>query len=436
MTWRWLLAVVVLAVGVATAIEPWTSTDVSAAEQLAQAKEQFATGLFEEAERLALAAVSEDPSLIFAWVIAGESALHSRQFDRALAHFSEVGGEVRRDLIPRARYGEAIAAFEARQWGRCERCLRQALEHQPGWYEARLRLIRLLGATGRQWEQVSHITTLLRNRHNQAELLLILLKPDQLAGSVDQLEEVTQVEPTNPFGWLGMGCMAVHFRQMTRAGELLQQARLLHPNHPEIEIRWGMWLFDNQPERFTEWHAGLPVGTEEHPRLWVLRARWAEREGQPLAAIRCLLEALLLDPDIHEANSDVGRMLEGLGRTQEAEPFLDRGRRLFQLSEIADRMRQERSNRSDVGRMTRLLEQCGRSWEATAWTILVNEFHPDPERAGSTFHRRLPKTHTGGHRTAVEDQPARTMTTSDFPLPSIMQENDSKAVGVDVPPPL
>jgi tetratricopeptide (TPR) repeat protein len=419
MSGRWLLAVVLLAALVAAMFRPWSSTQVPAAELLRSAREQFATGIFDEAERLALAAVASDPSLTFSWVIAGESALHRRQYDRALEHFSEIGSDGRFELFPRARYGEALAAYEARRLARCERCLRQALEAQPDWFEARLRLIRLLGVTGRHWEQMPHIMTLLRNRNIQAELLLVLLREESHYGAGDLLDEATQAEPSNPFAWLGMGCLATEFRQIARAGELLQQSRGLLPNHAEIETRWGTWLLENRPEAFVAWHQGTTADLEKHPQMWLTRGRWTERSGETAAAVRCYIEALLLDPDLPGANHGAGRLLVQLGRPKEAEPFLARADRLDQLSEIADRMRSERPRSAEVNRMIELLEQCGRFWEASAWATLASEFQPGARWSASSFQRGAVRLDAGAPRTAPEYQPALAIPVGSFPLPEI-----------------
>jgi len=416
---RWLVAIVVLAAGGAVAIRSWSSAQPAPSALLQSARQQLATGVFDEAERLALAAVAEDPSLTFAWVIAGESALHRRHYDSALEHFAEVAPDARIDLVPRARYGEAIAAYESRRLGRCERCLRQALGIQPDWFEARLRLVRLLGVTGRRWEQLPQIMTLLKNRNFQAELLLDLLGKDLPSGSAELLEEATIAEPSNPHAWLGLACLATEIRQMARAGELLERARSLSPNHPEIEVRWGLWLLDNRPEEFAAWHESLPPEVAKHPELWIARARWAERQAEPDAAVRCYWEALLEDPDLAEANRGVGRLLIRLGRPVDAEPYLIRADRLDQLTEIAERMRNEPPESPDVVRLIEILEQCGRYWEASSWASLAMEYHPRMRWAASTIHRTTAHLDAGFPRSSPELQPALSIPLGGYRLPDI-----------------
>jgi tetratricopeptide (TPR) repeat protein len=392
---------------------------VDARALLNSAREQLALGVFDEAERIAVQAVTADPKLTFAWIVAGESAMHQNAHARSLAHFSQVPPEARHELIPRAKFGEAVAAFELRQFGRAERCLRQALSNQPDWYEARLRLSQLLGWTGRLWEQTPQLLMLVRNRQYQFDLLLLLVERTSTVDPTEWLEQSTLVEPTSPFAWLGLGCAAMEMHQLEQAGTFFRQARMLLPGHPEIEVRYGEWLLEYRPEEFADWHRNVSPAVEQHPRLWLIRARWADHRQDRPAAIRCFWEALCRDPDDIAANRRVGELLTALGRRGDAEPYLARADRLDELLRIVREFHVSHPGPDAANRVVELLESCGRFWEARAWSTQAVERHPHGPWMGPTFPRSEFELEPGSPQSSSAFLPTVTIPLGRYPLPKI-----------------
>ena len=390
-----------------------------AAGLLASAREQLALGVFDEAERFAVQAAAADPKLSFAWIVAGESAMHQNQYARSLEHFSRVPPEARHELIPRAKFGEAVSAFELRQFGRAERCLRQALSNQPDWYEARLRLSQLLGWTGRTWEQSPQLLMLVRNRQYQFELLLLLVERSSPLDPTEWLEQATLIEPTSPFAWLGLGCAATEMQQFEQAGKFFRQARMLLPGHPEIEVRYGEWLLEHRPEQFVDWHRDLSPSIEQHPRLWLIRGRWADRRQERPAAIRCFWEALCRDPDDIEANRRLGELLSGLGRRGDAEPYFTRADRLDELLRIVREFHGTHPDADSVQRVVTLLKSCGRDWEARAWTTQAFDQIPRGAWLGATQRRAEPELEPGSPQSSPAFLPTVTIPLGRYPLPEI-----------------
>ncbi len=64
---------------------------------------------------------------------------------------------------------------------------------------------------------------------------------------------------------------------------------------------------------------------------WMLLGRRAQGTGETQVAARCYWEAVKRDPNLLEANYQLGQILMEMGRKEDAKPFLDRAAKLVGL---------------------------------------------------------------------------------------------------------
>ncbi len=175
-------------------------------------------------------------------------------------------------------------------------------------------------------------------------------------------------------------------------------------------------LDKSQRAPFLRWQADLPKVADLHPRTWYVRGVWAQRNGQPRAAVRCFVEALRLHPNHVGSNFQLSRVLISLGMADAAKPFVERARLLSKLDFTLGQL-QNLADLELMRQVAEINEQLGCVWEAMGWSNVALLLDPDTTWAQRTLAQANHPSAALEHFTMVASQPARAFDISEYPLP-------------------
>ncbi|MBM3286341.1 MAG: tetratricopeptide repeat protein [Candidatus Eisenbacteria bacterium] len=166
---------------------------------------------------------------------------------------------------------------------------RDALEEDPGYVDARVKLASLLARLGRPEEAIREYEEILRHRPDYVDVRVrrasLLIDRGQAARATPELEEIAAAHPEMSAAHLQLGCAFTRLRRYEEAERELRRA---------IELE--------------------PRDAVEHSYLaMVLAARGAHEE-----AIAHGRAALGLKPGVKEVHFNLGTSLRALGRQEEA----------------------------------------------------------------------------------------------------------------------
>ena len=259
-----------------------------------------------------------------------------------------------------------------------EACLRRVLEIDPNHREANERLAILLQIEGRTWEALPYAQAVVRGGKCGRDLLLMIGGVDTvMVQDVHFVETCVADVPEDPLVLLGRGRLKQIENCQEEADAIYRRIIDNDSTQVEAQARLGeLCLEHSDPASFLRWHAALPDNVDAHPLIWFVRGLWARRNDQPLAAIRCFLEALRLHPNHSGANFQLAQTLVSVGRVGEAEAFAERARILSTLEAWLHELR----GIADLNMMRQASETCeqlGRLHEATGWCDVA--LNVDPE---------------------------------------------------------
>lgn len=305
-----------------------------------------------------------------------------------------------------------------------ERALRAAISQDSKNREAHLSLVRLLKIEGRFWDMQPHARFLLESGDSGSEFLIPLAAPDGCWLSEDELSLARSFGTTVPDDaspLLGIARAFLQNANTDHGTTILQQIVTSDPENIEAQALYGTMVLDDHDEsQYLKWHQQLPSTADSHPEIWFLRGAWARRRELPRVAIRCLLEAVLRNPNHRRANLFLSQLLISSGETANAKPFTER----FELLEEVARLATRGDDSSGAGmtpkamhRISELMEKLGRLREAVGWSqhVLSHDARfPDTRRQLNELIDRIDDTTP---LTLTTANPARHVDLTAYPLP-------------------
>lgn len=321
---------------------------------------------------------------------------------------------------------------ELGRMGRAEEHFRQVLASNPRHLEANERLLDLLRMQGRNWEAHQFAANVFSQQKFNLETLQQVgtLEAVWVSASrdFDFLDFCESIDPDSPYPQMGpIRLMLARNENVEFARERLTALAASSPHLIEIQAMYGELLFETgTDEEFLRWHAKLPRGTDRHPNIWVLRARWAQRHHDPDGAIRCLWEAIKRFPNDRAANFQMARLLTSIGREEDAEPFQRRGDLLLKFDN--ELLRGQGTNESIVV-MIETLEKLDRRWEAIGWAKTLLGVLPSSKFANDAVRRISATVNPYTPLTPDSANPALGIDLSRYPIPKLPIPGDSKGDG-------
>ena len=403
---------------------------------MAEAAREFDRGRYEQAEQLAVLVDDDSPEFARSRLIAADAANRQGDTARALEHLNRVPrenpAEYRHALTDRA-----AILLDLKRLSTAEAVLEELRELEPQHPLVNDGLGHVFSVSGRGWEALPLLLTDLHPSRigpegPRIEQLVLLADVERPFGGVDYLELCRKASPTDTLPLIGLAVIAIAESRLDEARSLLKLASAGPANQatrPALD-RWLARLDAEQgrDRAFLDWADGV-ASSSFHPESWVVLGLWAQRHGDERAAVRCLWEAALLEPNLRTANYQLGQLLVSLGEPDQAAPFLDRARRQQQLVQLLEHVEiriEARFSARDAEvwkGMVELTESMGRLPEAHAWARSALARNPDLRWARETVARLEPRLRSEPTlpQTLPEACPAHQLDLSSYPLPDLQR---------------
>lgn len=395
--------------------------EVARTVTIEDAKAALRRGDFVLGGTLAREVLLRDLDAAEAYLIAGEAALRLGDIDAALTYYRGVPRtSPEQYLISLWSIGNVLLhQGDLRQ---AERLFREVLEQDPSHRIANERLAFILGVDGRRWESVPHLFEPIRQGFIAIEPLLLLGTVD--SRNAEHQEIIAQSRKVNPNDWIpliGTARIMASERNLDGAETLLHDILEHEPDQIEAHALMGRIIVERgDGERFARWLEQLPPAADNHPGIWYVRGTWAQQLGELEGAARCYWESARLNPNHQHANYRLGRLLMSLGRSDEAQPFLERAKLLENYLQVAVPLYERREYEPEVGQMMKAAEVCealGRVWEAWAWYHLILEVDPRNTEARKEQQRLEERRTATMPMILAEAIPTNDLDLSILPLP-------------------
>lgn len=428
-TWYWLFGVLLTGVAfIIVAVLFYSRFGRSHDDWMRSARRSFLERDYHAAETFARRALSQQPRSMPALRLAAESAVRLGDVQRAVGYFEQIHDGSPSAVEARCAAGELL--LEHKQASRALDQFLRAVQQQADNLLANQRLAFLYGMAGRNWEALPYRLFTLRQKALTSAHVFAVSLGDDFRENPDVLLAYHRAVPTDPLASLGLARAAMTQKRYAEAKQLLQQVVQSHFELNEAQVNLGRVLLElKQYRELAKWHERLATAADDHPGMWTVRGRWAQRRGHSSAAIRCWAEAVLRDPNLPEANYQLGQLLVSTGHERMARPFLKRSQRLRKYANTcygvvthggAPSPQSVRSLR----RAAQSAETLGLLWEAAAWTRLtLNSAQSLPGNKGelriwatetlARLDAELPKS--AASRAIPEANPARDFPLANFP---------------------
>ena len=259
---------------------------------------------------------------------------------------------------------------------------RRVLELDPGQSDASSELAYLLGVEGRGWETQSPLLNVIRAGQPALHHLVLMAASEPVVKDADLVQRCLQRVPADLYVRTGEARTDLFEGRTERALSVLREVCRSSTAIAEAQARLGWALLELHPDEFSDWQQSMETYPQrDHPEIWAVQGTWAIRNKNLPQAARCFAQAVRLDPDHRMANYQLGSVLSQLGRSPEAQPFLDRAGKLQQLALLADRIYAHPRETFQLRQATELTAALGRPHEAWGWCHVALQVNPHLEWA-------------------------------------------------------
>ena len=365
------------------------------------------------------------PTLITVRLLSARLHVRLREFDEAISGFELIPDDGSESAIAARVESGDVLMLELRQLSAAEQEYRRALTQAPNNADAAERLAFVLGLTARSSEaERMRILLLAQGRQNPLWLWLLSLGSDAVENET-QLADFLAATPDDPKLLIASARIAIEQQRTKEADQILTKVLRQHPDQV-VALEWqGRLLLDQERfDEFPEWEVLVGKESRNCAPIWSVRGFLAERRGQTRVAIRCFAESVALDPNLPNANYQLGQLLTQEGLHDSAKPFLERTRK---LQNYVTAVKLARSG-SDIGAMSLAAshaEELGLLWEADAWWKLIlskERASTNAITAVSRLKKKLPEL--GLCRTLPSANPMQSFDRAAYPLPSSPRATD------------
>lgn len=242
-------------------------------------------------------------------------------------------------------------------------------------------------------------------------------------------EECHSFRQGTPGERLAAARLALCDHQPEQGRRLLKECLSACPGLIEAHVQLGeVLLGDGDTARLADWEAALPADADEHPGVWLVRARWALAEGRHAEEARCWAELVRRHPNHLAAHHGLAQTLRFLGRDADAALVQSRSDQLREFISHVIRTTEGPGDLADWRAAAELAERLGRAWEASAWARTVLQ-----QDASQTWARRLlqrvqRRLNAATPWTIPELNPVVGVDFSNLPLPRGLREGPGSAV--------
>ena len=253
-----------------------------------------------------------------------------------------------------ARLALGELAIRGRRAAEAEAAFRTLAAREPDAVAPRQRLIYLLSLqqrTGEAREQLRQLARITNDPRVLVDLALQSLQDqEEVRGIGPELAEFLARTPDDPFLRRARGLELLYQGKAAEALPHLEAAADNLANDPAgrfalAECRMALGALVDADDIL----GPKPASPAELALWWLYHGRLDEALGNPEAAAASFSEALKLQPDLREARFRLGRVLERLGRTEEAKAHLDAASLASERRKAARRAARDRQARGADG---------------------------------------------------------------------------------------
>ena len=396
----------------------WFHLESSAlSEILVDAEAACSAGDFRTAQRLAMEVLQQKPENFRARLVAAKCLHAQNRSLQAVALLSDIPSGQAPHSVEAACLAGDILFLKLYRPSEAEALYQRALKDDPSSLEANDRLAILFAVTGQWWRQIPvRLATVRDGDFNGLHLFVMALAEKALANP-ELADAMWRVSPDDPLVLLAASRLAVDDEHHDEAIRLLTRAVAMSPDLVQAHVLLGTEFFHLGDEsRFVEWVRRLPPSADDHPGIWGLRGKWAQRHGHRSVALRCFCEAVQRDPNHADSLYQAGRLLESMNGSEAAAPFFARAAKLQEFIN-ATKAADTDDALVEMERAAKLAELLGNSWEACGWASIAASHSQSPEWSRQMSFRLKPMLPTLSlERTDPKENPASTFDYDRLPL--------------------
>lgn len=409
--------------GMATLLIWWLSHS-SAEQSEAKARAALAQRDFAAAVDFLEATVRQSPRRVSAWKMLADAACHAGQASRSSSALEEavrlapaemhslclqLGGR----WMANNRIRPAIHAFQL------------AIVADPRPPQPYRLLAQIYAVVGHRREIVRNLMELVKRKEFTRNDLIVLTSVNPSIDDPTRLQQLLTADPADKTPLLSLAMQELDKNRVDSARDHLHAIVAAEPENAEAQGILGELYADFEPEQFVRWNAQLPSSLRDDARVWLARGKWLQTTGQTVAAIRCLQESYLREPENLAAVTLLGQLLKAEGETELGQAFTERGRRLQRIIDLSERIKEPRGEEAVVA-MIEELEATGRLWEAWGWCLIVSRgIHHRKDVVDPLFQRIEPQLRSDLPRTTEAVRIGARFDWGRFPLPNWSELNSN-----------
>lgn len=359
---------------------------------------------FPKARVLATAALKRRPEPAIHRLI-GQIERDAGNFDEAINHFeSAAKGDGFEAIAALTDAGRLCLKQGYAQ--RAEDFFRRAVDRSDPSAAAANELAYLLAVQGRGWEAQKYLVDVVRSEHPTLHHLVLLAASECVVKDPELERRCLQQVPADLFIRTGEARTDLFEGRTEQALGKLRDIVRSSPQLAEAQARLGWAILELHPDEFPSWQKSLnELSLDEHPEIWAVQGDWSQRNRDFPEAARCFARAVQIDSEHRMANYQLGKALTTLGRSDEAQPFLDRASKLQQLALLADRIYAHPKETLQLRQATELTAALGRPHEAWGWCLIAVQVNPHLEWATKNLDKLHPWLASTAPRTIPEALP-------------------------------
>lgn len=374
----------------------------------------------DRALQLSREAISWQPDSESAWLVAARAELALENYAAGLESLDHIPLSDIPDVLEVYADAAKTLVFHLNQPSRAEEIYRDILEVSPNYGPAIEGLVDVLGLSARRWEAIPHLVKLIQSGRFRVEHLTLLAAENGALPSPDLWQKWLAADSDDPLAHLAWAWHTADIGDRTDVIDHLRRAIELSPELIEAHAMLGTLLIkDQRLDDVPAWHAALPAHADTFPAIWTARAKWTQQQGDPSGAIRCYAEALRLNPNLQDANYQIGRLLHAMDKPSQAAPFLSRS---LELQELSAResvlMHSEHTTLDPIRRLAEQLRVLGRIWEAFGWSRVALKIDSRANWPGAMRTELSALLAKNPPWTLAEVNPTSRFDIDEFPLPS------------------
>ena len=354
-------------------------------ERLVTTEPKKALAKYIETENYAKRVLDRDPQSTQALLFYGQSLVRQERNLEALHYFLKArDSETDAAAWCHLQAGQ-ILCNQLSKYKEGEEQFRRALELQPGEANATWLLANVMRLGTRTWELIPlELGEIEQKARLHVQMMDDLSRDLRLAPDTDLVTKAMKANPDDPNVLLGYANLLRVQLKYDEAEANLRKVIEIAPKIDEAQVRLGWVLFESGNDaKFLEWQTKVKRPVNEHPLYWTVCGARAVRARQPEIAARCYWEALRRDPNLSDANYQLGLLLTELNRKTDAAPFFERAKKLADYMDLARfnhfRAFELANGKGDLEaahRAIKAAEDLGNLWEAYGWTQMTYQIDP------------------------------------------------------------